>query len=308
MTVEITAAHRELLDHLMEEEFITLTVLATGRYWHNSTLLDMPVDWISPVPAFTHPADPTRLLIGVFTAHGWTLVALDQLAHLLCEHPICVDVHERRRRELSEIPADASLFAIRHDVRTDWSAEPLPYVVHIDDHRGLQENGWNAVLDHPTEVARSTAIGVLQERRDEPDASGAENLMQAWLRERRGDLFSNIDGAAAAVSAAARMPGGAVLWSNTDPDQVTSVEPVAVCTDRWLSALPEYTEDSTAPYSVSKDHRGRIVHVAAANGTWSFLVDRDHPIDPALLLGSYLCGWVLRECADPTHVPGQEES
>jgi hypothetical protein len=154
MTPEITSVHREVLDHLLEEGSETLGVIPAalaGHYPHGSDEADMAIDWVSPFPVFAHPADPDRLLIGVHTDHGWTLVALDHIAHLFCEHPICGAVFDRRLRELTKIPADGALFAAR-DVQTSWSAAPLPYVVHIDDHQASETNAWTGALTDHTEL------------------------------------------------------------------------------------------------------------------------------------------------------------
>ncbi|MFD0366311.1 hypothetical protein ACFQZZ_33165 [Nocardia sp. GCM10030253] len=154
MKPEITPAHREALDHLLEEGSETLGVIPSalaGHYPPGSDQADMSIDWGSPFPVFAHPADPDRLLIGVFTDHGWTLVALDHIAHLFCEHPVCGAVIDQRLRELTEIPSDASLFATQ-DVQTSWCDAPLPYVVHIDDHQAAAAKGWNGTLTDHTEI------------------------------------------------------------------------------------------------------------------------------------------------------------
>lgn len=153
MAPTITITHHEILEHLLEDDSSTLGIVpsaAAGHYPHGSELADMPIDWVSPFPVFTHPADPDRLLVGVYTDHGWTLVALDHIAHIDCDHPVCGAVIDQRLSELTEIPADASLFATC-DVRTSWTEDPLPYVVHIDDYQAVTEKGWTGTLPEHTE-------------------------------------------------------------------------------------------------------------------------------------------------------------
>ncbi|WP_280264658.1 hypothetical protein [Nocardia wallacei] len=154
MTPDVTPAHREILGHLLEKESFTLGIVPAalaGHYPAGSPAADLTFDWIDPFPAFAHPADPARLLIGVFTDHGWTLVALDHIAHFDCPHPLCAAVVDRRLHELTEIPADGGLFAAL-DVATSWDTVPLTYVVHIDDYRAARENGWTGRLQGHTEL------------------------------------------------------------------------------------------------------------------------------------------------------------
>ncbi|WP_331764103.1 hypothetical protein OG225_43415 (plasmid) [Nocardia sp. NBC_01377] len=148
MTFDITTAHREILDHLLDPEFTTLSVVPaalSGHYPRGSYQADMPIDWLWPIMAFTHPADPTRLLISVHTTHLGTLVALDHIAHHFCEHPICTAVNAQRERELAEIPADGALFALCR-VETPLGAFLTPYMVHIDDLHAAENGGWTGSL------------------------------------------------------------------------------------------------------------------------------------------------------------------
>lgn len=112
-----------------------------------------------------------------------------------------------------------------------------------------------------------------------------EVSLARWVRERRGDLDSFAEGAQAAVDWAAQLPD--------DPPG----EPVVVCTDRWLSSLPPYTADATAPYAVSREGTRRLVHVNVASGAWIYVVEPEHQIDPAFLWDAYLSGWTLRRLA-----------
>ncbi|WP_216917158.1 hypothetical protein [Nocardia noduli] len=112
-----------------------------------------------------------------------------------------------------------------------------------------------------------------------------EVSLARWVRERRGPLDSFADGAQAAVDWAAQLPD--------DPPG----EPVAICTDRWLSSLPPYTADATVPYAVLRDGERRLVHVNVAAGVWIYVVEPGHLIDPAFLWGAYLGGWTLRRLA-----------
>lgn len=158
MTPTITPGHRKLLEHLLAKESFALGVVPAalaGHYPAGSRQADLTFDWIDPIPAFAHPADPARLLIGVFTDQGWTLVALDHLAHSDCAHPICADVVARRLRELTQIPADGGLFAAL-DVDTSWDTIPLTYLVHIDDYQAAQEQGWTGRLHDHTELRWNT--------------------------------------------------------------------------------------------------------------------------------------------------------
>lgn len=151
MTPEITSAHRDLLAHLLDPEhsaFGVVPLALAGHYRPGSYEADMRFDWLDPFPAFAHPADPARLLIGVDTDRGWTLVALDHLAHSDCAHPICRAVTEHRWNECREIPDDGMLFAAL-DVATSWDGAPLTYLVHIDDYQAAQNSGWTGDLaDH----------------------------------------------------------------------------------------------------------------------------------------------------------------
>lgn len=154
MKPEITPSHREILAHLLDEESIALGVVPlalAGHYRPGSYEADLRFDWIDPFPAFAHPADPARLLIGVDTDRGWTLVALDHLAHSDCAHPICTAVTERRWNECREIPDDAMLFAAL-DVATSWHDIPLTYIVHIDDYAAAHKTGWTGELTGHTEL------------------------------------------------------------------------------------------------------------------------------------------------------------
>ena len=154
MTPEITPTHREILNHLLEEDSLSLGVIPAaraGHYAHGSQQADLPFDWVSPFPVFTNPADPARLLVGVFADRGWTLVALDHLAHRDCTHHTCGSVFDRRLRELTQIPADASLFAAC-DAQTTWAPSPLPYLIHIDDYQTAEERGWTGTLAAHTEL------------------------------------------------------------------------------------------------------------------------------------------------------------
>ncbi|OBB38719.1 hypothetical protein [Nocardia sp. 852002-51244_SCH5132740] len=154
MKPEITPAHREILAHLLDPEIFTLGIVPAALAGHHppgSYEADLPFDWIDPFPVFTHPADPARLLIGVFSDHGWTLVALDHLAHRYCEHPVCGDVVDRRLRELTEIPADAALFAALA-IDTSFDTIPLTYLFHIDDYQAAEEKGWTGELDTHTDL------------------------------------------------------------------------------------------------------------------------------------------------------------
>ncbi|MEU5761294.1 hypothetical protein [Nocardia sp. NPDC047648] len=94
-------------------------------------------------------------------------------------------------------------------------------------------------------------------------------------------MLAHVDGARAAVASAARLPGA-------------PGGPVAVCTDRWLDALPAHTPEAPAPYAVSRDGDRRLVHVTALTGEWTYVVDPDHVIDPGFLRQADLCGWTLR--------------
>lgn len=151
MTPCITSAHCETLEHLLEKESFTLGIVPAalaGHYPAGSPEADLSFDWIDPIPVFAHPADQARLLIGFFTDQGWTLAALDHLAHADCTHPICAAVIDRRLREITQIPADGALFATL-DVDTSWDTIPLTYVVHIDDYQAAQKHGWTGHLtDH----------------------------------------------------------------------------------------------------------------------------------------------------------------
>ncbi|WP_181723029.1 hypothetical protein [Nocardia gipuzkoensis] len=79
------------------------------------------------------------------------------------------------------------------------------------------------------------------------------SLLAQWVRDRRGPLLAHVDGARAAVATAAKLPS-------------VPGEPVAVCTDRWLNALPAYAPDAPARYAVSGDGDRRLVHVTAPTG------------------------------------------
>ncbi len=154
MTPEITPAHRKILAHILEEDSLAFGVVPLALAGHHppgSYKADMRFDWIDPFPAFTHPADPARLLIGVFADRGWTLVALDHLAHFDCAHPLCQAVTERRWNECREIPAGGMLFAAL-DVATSWDSTPLTYLVHIDDYEAAHKSGWTGELTGHAEL------------------------------------------------------------------------------------------------------------------------------------------------------------
>ncbi|WP_216893447.1 hypothetical protein [Nocardia alni] len=155
MTPEITPVHHETLNHLLEEDSSTLGVVPAalaGHYTHGSRQADLSFDWINPFPAFANPVDPARLLVGIYAERGLTLVALDHLAHRDCPHPMCGNVFDRRLRELTQIPADASLFAA-YDVQTTWTPSPLPYLIHIDDYQAAERKGGTGTLAGHTELS-----------------------------------------------------------------------------------------------------------------------------------------------------------
>jgi hypothetical protein len=122
-------------------------------------------------------------------------------------------------------------------------------------------------------------------------APDPESLLAQWVRNRRGPLLAHVDGARAAVASAAKLPS-------------VPGEPVAVCTDRWLNALPAYAPEAPASYAVSGDGDRRLVHVTAPTGEWTYVVDPDHVVDPGFLPRTDLCGWTLRRLDDPaTQLP-----
>lgn len=155
MAPDITPAHRDRLDHLFDDDGVTLGVPSglAGHYPHGSDHADLPIDWVSPFPVFTHPADATRLLVGVHAERGWTLVALDHITHHDCPNPVCGDVIDRRRRELAAIPAHAALFAAC-EIDTSWTPRPMTYLVHIDDYWATAAHGWAGALTEHTELSR----------------------------------------------------------------------------------------------------------------------------------------------------------
>lgn len=152
MAPEITTAHCDVLGHLRAFESLGVIPAAlAGHYPHGSDQADLPIDWLVPFPVFAHPADPARLLVGVYT-HEWILVALDHIAHRDCDHRVCSEVFTRRRRELAEIPTDALLFATQ-PVETTWSPSDLPYLVHIEDYQAAQAQGWTGTLTEYIELS-----------------------------------------------------------------------------------------------------------------------------------------------------------
>jgi hypothetical protein len=154
MEPEITPAHHEILDHLLGLPLRVVPAAQAGHYPHGSQRADLPIDWVTPFPVFSNPADPARrLLVGVYADRGWILVALDHLAHQDCTHPICGSVFDQRLRELAEIPADASLFAAC-DVQTTWASSPLSYLIHIDDYQAAEKRGWTGTLIGHIEMSR----------------------------------------------------------------------------------------------------------------------------------------------------------
>ncbi|WP_194829253.1 hypothetical protein [Nocardia sp. XZ_19_231] len=162
MTFEISAAHRELFDHLLDDEggrvdcCIVPAALA-GHFPHTDYRADLPIEVPGVFLAIPNPADPARLLVGVIAPQigdrGLLFVGLDYIAHLDCEHPICQGVHSQRRDELAQIPADSSVFAVC-DVHTPALGDgPRFYLTHINDHHDADSAGWNGVVAEYTELA-----------------------------------------------------------------------------------------------------------------------------------------------------------
>ncbi|WP_280470736.1 hypothetical protein [Nocardia farcinica] len=151
----LITSHHDVLDHLLDPACATLGVIPAALAGHDppgSEASDLSIDRLSPCPVWTHPADPDRLLVGVDTDHGPTVVALDHIVHLHYDHPVCGPSSTSGCANSPRSPSEATLFALQ-TIPTSWSADPLAYVVHIDDHLAAADAGWPGVLTDHTELS-----------------------------------------------------------------------------------------------------------------------------------------------------------
>lgn len=126
------------IDHLLNQDHGPVSVpeaRALSAAGH-----DAPVDTFD-IPAQTVlypvPGAPHRYLIALRRAKdGWTLVALDHLAHgPACQDSTCRDVHSRLAEQRRHIPPHGMLFArTLVDPNIQWLPLEVHYLIHIDDY------------------------------------------------------------------------------------------------------------------------------------------------------------------------------
>jgi len=133
---EVFQHHADTINHLQDPAW---------------TLLGL---WVSPFCIWPHPVDSTRLaIVGVLDEDSTdTVVSVDDVARVECEHPICVGVFERRRRERAALAADAALFT-EIDVTTDVFDGPVPYMIRIEELLAAEAAGWDRSLAGHSELS-----------------------------------------------------------------------------------------------------------------------------------------------------------
>ncbi|MFT9493249.1 hypothetical protein ACM0A0_24435 [Mycobacteroides abscessus subsp. abscessus] len=126
------------IDHLLNQDHGPVSVpeaRALSAAGHDAPVdtFDFPAQTVLyPVPGAPH-----RYLIALRRAKdGWTLVALDHLAHgPACQDSTCRDVHFRLAEQRRHIPPHGMLFArTLVDPNIQWLPMEVHYLIHIDDY------------------------------------------------------------------------------------------------------------------------------------------------------------------------------
>ncbi|SLI00804.1 Uncharacterised protein [Mycobacteroides abscessus subsp. abscessus] len=125
------------IDHLMDHGNGPVGVPEAEALIAGRGTMASAFDFPAQTVLYPVPGAPHRYLIALRRAKdGWTLVALDYLAHgPACQDSTCRDVHSRLAEQRRHIPRHGMLFArTLVDPNIQWLPLEIPYLIHIDDY------------------------------------------------------------------------------------------------------------------------------------------------------------------------------
>lgn len=125
------------IDHLLDQDYGPVGVPEAGALIAGRGAFGATFDFPAQTVLYPAPGAPHRYLIALRRGQdGWSLVALDHLAHgPACEDSTCRDVHARLAEQRRHIPPHGMLFArTLVDPNIQWLPREIAYLIHIDDY------------------------------------------------------------------------------------------------------------------------------------------------------------------------------